>query len=97
MINVPFATNYLVIALSILLDGNISQMNLRILDFCLVISTMSESCKPTSIEVDSEGRVADYKSIETNVKLLIPNEKGIVYILLYDVGLCGMILPLGDL
>lgn len=80
-----------------LLNSHISQVNLRTLNLCLVVSTMSKSRKSTPVKIYSQRRVASHQSIKTNIKLFPSNQQGIPNVPLSYIGISRMILPLCNL
>ena len=53
-------------------------MDLGILNFGLVVPTVSKPCKTSSIEVDSERRIAGDKCIKPNIELFASNKERII-------------------
>lgn len=96
----PLATVLLVVAITEFLDGNIRQVHHHIVQLRHITRVLlsAKASKTTSMQVDFQRSIARDQHIHPQVKLLIADKEGFVYVSADDVVLCEVrLLELGDL
>lgn len=104
---IPLASKSFIIVFWSFLNGNISQMDVMILNVFNVVcvSVMSESSKPCSVEISCQWRIASDEAIDSHIEFLATDEQRIHDVPRHDVGLSlrtlrlpsEVILPFGNL